>query len=201
MDRQRSVAPAANSAEKRIGDGIGRMRRERRGGMAQQPVDRGRRRGLQAEKFGERAVADRAARLHSERTLAIGHVAHGRHALAPHAGVGRLDRPPPLLLVEPSALRAHTPRERGEPAARGNRTAQAGQFQMTVGVDHPRQQDAGVELHASLPVGIAPRIDADDRTVVSERQQRPGPQSRASQQVVRRDPARGGGYRNHRRKS
>ena len=118
-----------------------------------------------------------------------------------HAGVGRLDRPPPLLLVEPSALRAHTPRERGEPAARGNRTAQAGQFQMTVGVDHPRQQDAGIELHASLSVGIAPRIDADDRTVVSERQQRPGPQSRASQQVVRRDPARGGGYRNHRQKS
>ena len=72
---------------------------------------------------------------------------------------------------------------------------------MTMGIDHARQQNAGIKLDACLTVRIAPCVDADDCPVVSERQQRPGPKSRASQQVVRRDPPLGRDYRNHRRKS
>lgn len=95
------------------------MGRERGRRMVQQPLDGRRRHALKAEDLGERTVAYRTALLRREGGFTVGHVAYGRHAVAPHPRIGRRDRPLPLHVVEAAALRPHPLRESREAAPEG----------------------------------------------------------------------------------
>ena len=199
VDRERGRAFGAEHTERRVLHRVDGVGRERGAGVAQQrPQAVGRHR-AQPEELREGAVGDAAGGFHVERGLAVGDVAHGDDAPARHLGVGRGDRGPALLLVREAPDLAHRPGEAREAAALGNAAPQGREFEVAVGIDEARSQQARMELGEGLAVGGVACAHVEDAAPVVEGHERSAEESFGSPEPVRGYLSRHGGRIRRRR--
>lgn len=138
----------------------------------------------QSEKLDEIVVADRASPFQCEGRISVADVSYGGYPFVIHPGILISGRTGPLLGRGFVTHLGNGVGESCEPASPGNPAFQVRKFEVTVGIDHTRNQQPAEKFDPCLGIGIAGRFDSEQGSVTAEREYPSAQQSLRGQDVM-----------------